>query len=289
MTSKPSANAVVPDSPGPPFSAFDELLSIDDADALVRRAIELARDSIGLVRVSTYLALEGRDFMLGTWGSDSSGGILDEHRVVCEMSSTDLQTVLAEDEAGQYTVFEQSLIVEYRRRGTNIEGREWITCTPITCGESFIGVMFNDAGALHAPLDRAKQTQLAVLGSLLGTTLGSLAATHELQVHHLVMAAVAMLLRDPGVGRHEIARRLGVSTQRVTRMFESGLGISLADYRNRVRLDRFTSLVASGATNGPDAAVAAGFRSYAQCQQVSMVFRWMACLKRLTPDRRQHH
>jgi transcriptional regulator GlxA family with amidase domain len=65
-------------------------------------------------------------------------------------------------------------------------------------------------------------------------------------------------------------------------MFESGLGVSLPDYRNRLRLDRFTFLVANAATSLPDAAVAAGFKSYAQCQQVSRAFRWMACLKRLT-------
>ena len=282
LASRKAANAVAPGSPEPLFSAFGELLTIDDADAIVRRAIELARDSIGLVRVSIYLAVERRDFMLGTWGSDSSGAILDEHRVVCEMSSTDLQTVLAEDEVGQYTVFEDSLIVEYRRCGANVGDRGWITCTPIRCGESLVGMMFNDAGASHARLDKAKQAQMAILCRLLGTTLRSLAGKHELRVHHLLMAAVAMLLRDPGVGRHEIARRLGVGSQRVTRVFESGLGVSLPDYRNRLRLDRFTFLVANAATSLPDAAVAAGFKSYAQCQQVSRAFRWMACLKRLT-------
>ena len=277
-----AANAVAPDSLEPLFSAFAELLTIDDDDAIVRRAIELARDTIGLVRVSIYLAAECRNVMLGTWSSDSSGAILDEHQVVCEMSSSDLETVLAEDEADQYTVFEDHLIVEHRRGGTNVGDRGWITCTPIRCGEWFVGMMFNDAGASHAPLDQAKQAHVAILCCLLGTTLCSLAATHELQVHHLLMAAVAMLLRDPAVGRHEIARRLGVGSQRVTRMFASGLGVSLPDYRNRLRLDRFTFLVANGATSLPDAAIAAGFKSYAQCQQVSRAFRWMACLKRLT-------
>jgi AraC-like DNA-binding protein len=276
-----AANAVAPDGLEPVFSAFAALLRLNEADAIVRRAIELARDQIGLVCASLYLAAERRDLMLGTWSSDSSGTILDEHRVVCQISSSDLETALAEGEGDPYTVFDDYLIVEHRPGAANVAYRGWIACTPIACGEWFIGMMLNDAGASHAPVDRTKQAQLAMLCTLLATTLASLAATHPLQAHHLLMAAVAMLLRDPRVGRHEIARRLGVGPQRVTRMFESGLGISLPDYRNRLRLDRFRCLVADGATSLPDAAVAAGFKSHAECQQVSRVVRWMACLNGL--------
>jgi AraC-like DNA-binding protein len=283
LASRRASNAVSPDSLEPLFSAFAELLTIDDADAIVQRAVELARDRVGLVRASIYLATEGRDFMLGTWSSDSSGAILDEHQVVCQVSSSDLETVLAEDEADAYTVFRDYLIVEHRRGGTSVGRRGWITCTPIRCGEGFIGMMLNDAGVSHAPLDRTKQAELVVLCFLLGTTLASLAATRDLRLHHVLMTAVAMLLRDPGVGRHKIARRLGIGTQRMTRMFESGLRVSLPDYRNRLRLDRFALLVANGATSLRDAAVAAGFKSHVQCQQVSRAFRWMAYLKRLAP------
>jgi AraC-like DNA-binding protein len=248
LASRKPANAVASDSLEPPFSAFAALLTIDDADTIVGRAIELARDQIGLVRASIRVAADVR----------------------------------AEAEAHHHTVFDEFLIVEHRRGDTNAGHRRTITCTPIRCGEWFMGMMVNDSGALPAPLDRVKQAQAAILCSLLGTTLRSLAATPELRVHHLLMAAVAMLLEDPAVGREDIARRLGIGSQRVTRMFESGLGISLPDYRNRLRLERFTFLVANGAASLPDAAVAAGFKSHTHCQQVSRAFRWMACLKRLT-------
>jgi AraC-like DNA-binding protein len=248
LASRKPANAVTSESLEPPFSAFAALLTIDDADAIVGRAIELARDQIGLVRASIHLAAD----------------------------------VLAETEAHHYTVFDERLIVEHRQNGTNAGDRGTITCTPIRCGEWFIGMMVNDSGASPTPLDRVKQAQAAILCSLLGTALGSLAATHDVRVHHLLMAAVAMLLEDAAVGREDIARRLGIGSQRVTRMFETGLGVSLPDYRNRLRLDRFTFLVANGAASLPDAAVAAGFKSHTHCQQVSRAFRWMACLKRLT-------
>jgi AraC-like DNA-binding protein len=282
LAARKPANAVGRDDLQPLLSALQQLLALENPDALLRRSVELARDTIGLVRVSIYLADECRDFMLGTWGSDSSGALVDEHRVVCGMSRIDLEAVLAEDEIAQYTVFENCLIVEHRRGGTQVGDRGWIACTPIRFGETVIGLMFNDAGCADARLDEAKQAQAVILCWVLGTALGALRMPGQRPVHRLRIAAVAMLLRDPGVRLPEIARQLRVGARRLANIFESDLGVSLPECRNRLRLDRFAFLVANGGTTRPEAALAAGFRSYEQCQQVARTFRWMAYLKRLT-------
>jgi len=60
----------------------------------------------------------------------------------------------------------------------------------------------------------------------------------------------------------------------------------LAEYRNRMRLDRLAFLIAKGRTTLAEAAVAAGFASYAQFQQVSRTFRCIALLKRLSQEKR---
>ena len=99
-------------------------------------------------------------------------------------------------------------------------------------------------------------------------------------MHRHVMAAVAMLAQDPGVGVSQIAQQLAVSSRGLTRLFEATLGVSLGEYRNRLRLDRVALLIAKGRTTLPDAAVAAGFASYAQFQRVSRMFRWKALLDR---------
>lgn len=138
--------------------------------------------------------------------------------------------------------------------------------------------------------DETKQAELTMLCSVLGPALASLARaktkdvpSERLPVRRLVMASVAMIAQDPGVGVDQIARRLAVSRQRVTRLFEATLGVSLPEYRNRARLDRVAFLIAKGDTNLSEAAVAAGFKSHAQFQQVSRTLRWMALLKRLSP------
>jgi AraC-like DNA-binding protein len=276
------ANAVGRDDLQPLLSVLEHLLSFENPDTLLRRSVECARDTIGLVRVSLCLIDECRDLMWGTWGSDSSGALLDEHRVVCEMRRVDFEAVLAGEDGTQYTVFEDCVVVEHRRRGTAIGDRRWIVCTPIWFGQTCVGMMFNDPGSSRAPLNEAKQAQAAILCWLLGTALGSLKATQRVAVHRLRMAAVAMLLRDPGVRLPQVAHQLGISSRRVARMFESDLRVSLPEYRNRLRLNRFTFLVANGGGNPAEAAISAGFKSYEQCQQVSRTFRWMAYLTRLT-------
>jgi AraC-like DNA-binding protein len=289
ILSKEAANVVAPSRLEALFSAVDQLLTIEDADAIVLRAIELARDQIGLVRVSIYVADGCRHLMLGTWGSDSTGAIVDEHHVMYAMSGPDREA-FAPDEAGApYAVVEDRVVVEHQSRRRKIAHRGWITCTPIRCGQEVIGMAFNDAGPSHADFDETKQAEMTMLCSVLGPALASLAraktkdvASERLPVHRLVMASVAMIAQDPGVGVDQIARRLAVSRQRVARLFEATLGVSLPEYRNRARLDRVAFLIAKGGTSLPEAAVAAGFKSHAQFQQVSRTFRWMALLKRLS-------
>ena len=272
MASREPANGVGPDSLDPLLLALDQLLAIESADATIRRAIELARDQIGLVRVSIYVIDRCRHLMLGTWGSDSSGAILDEHHVMYAMSGLDRAAFRPDLEGAPYAVFEGCLIVEQQSRQTEVASPGWVTCTPIGCGENVTGMMFNDAGPSYAAFDEAKQAKAAILCSVLGAALGSLARarnakTDRLPMHRHVMAAVAMLAQDPGVGVSQIAQRLSVSSKALTRLFEATLGVSLGEYRNRVRLDRVALLIAKGHTSLPDAAVAAGFASYAQFQR----------------------
>jgi AraC-like DNA-binding protein len=290
ILSREAANVVAPSSLEALFSAFDRLLTIEDADAIVRRAIELARDQIGLVRVSIYVADGCRHLMLGTWGSDSTGAILDEHHVMYAMSGLDREAFCPDEAGAPYAVVEDCVVVEHRSRRRKIAHRGWIACTPIRCGQEVIGMTFNDAGPSHADFDERKQAQVTMLCSVLGPALASLARaktkdvpSERLPVHRLVMATIAMIAQDPGVGVDQIARRLAVSRRRVTRLFEATLGVSLPEYRNRARLDRVAFLIAKGDMSLPEAAVAAGFTSDAQFQQVSRTFRWMELLKRLSP------
>jgi len=77
-----------------------------------------------------------------------------------------------------------------------------------------------------------------------------------------------MLAKDPSLGGKQIAGELGISVSRLARVFKRDMGMSLVEYRNRLRLDRFWLLVDGGRPSLLEAALAAGFGSYAQFHRV---------------------
>ena len=266
------------------LSAFDEILALEEADAVLRRAVELAIDRIGLRRAGVFLLDRQRNAMLGTWGTDIAGAIVDEHHIMYDVSDTDREAFRrAEEEGAHFTVFENCPIVEHQKGETRVVGRGWVACTPIRSTRAPIGMLFNDTGVTGEPVDEAKQTHAAILCSLLGTILdpvrGSLGhgapATEESPSRRLVTSTVAMLAKDPAMGGKQIAAKLDISLSRLARVFKAEMGMSLVEYRNRLRLDRFAVLLDRGRTNLLEAALAAGFGSYAQFHRVFRALRHM--------------
>ena len=266
------------------LSAFDEILPLEQPDAILRRAVELALERIGLRRVGIFLLDRQRNAMLGTWGTDLSGAIVDEHHIMYDVSDTDREAFRRlEEENEHFTVFENCPIVEHHKGETHVVGRGWVACTPIRSTRAAIGMMFNDTGLSGEPVDEAKQAHAAILCSLLGTVLdparGSLVhgttTDDESPSRRLVSATVAMLAKDPAMGGKQMAAKLELSLSRLARVFKAEMGMSLVEYRNRLRLDRFAVLLDRGRTNLLEAALAAGFGSYAQFHRVFRALRHM--------------
>jgi AraC-like DNA-binding protein len=268
------------------LASFDEILALEDSDHILRRVVELARERIGLSRVGIFLLDRSRDLMLGSWGSDLQGGLVDEHHVMYAVSDVDREAFRrAREEGAHFTVFEDCPIVEHVGRRTNVCGRGWVAFTPIRTSHTTIGMMFNDEGVAGGPVDETKQAHAAILCSLLATILdpirtvpglGSVGAG-ETPGRRLATAAMAVLSKRPEVSPGKVAHELDVSLRRLARVFRAETGMSLVEYRNRLRLDRFDALVDTGATNLLEVALAAGFGSYAQFHRV---FR---ALRRMTP------
>jgi AraC-like DNA-binding protein len=268
------------------LAAFDEIQALDDPDQILRRAIELAREPIGLTRAGIFVFDRSRNLMLGTWGTDLKGAVVDEHQIMYGVRDTDREAFRrSKIEGAHYTVFENFPIVEHHAGETRIAGRGWVACTPIRSTPFPIGMMFNDAGLTDAPIDERKQADAALLCSLLGTILdplrGSLgrgsAPSGESPHYRLVSATVRLLTKNPALGGKEIAGQLQISPSRLARVFKSEMGMSLVEYRNRLRLDRFSVLLDRGGTNLLDAALAAGFGSYPQ------FYRVFRALRKVTP------
>ncbi len=85
-------------------------------------------------------------------------------------------------------------------------------------------------------------------------------------LHPAVEQAARLLHDDPAIDDLDVlADRCHVSRPHLSRLFRQQLGLTLTDYRNRRRVNRFTELLGRGGrTPCTQAAYAAGFGSYTQ-------------------------
>jgi AraC-like DNA-binding protein len=274
---KPSMLASpVPDELAALVSAFDELLLMSDADEVLKRAVEIARERIGLERVGLYMLDARRNLMLGTWGTDLEGRLVDEHHVMYEPGDVDREVFRRAATQGiPFTVVDNWPIMVQLPTETKVVGRSWVAFTPIRTARSDIGMLFNDTALSGEPPDPGKQARVALLCSQLGTLLelahtpASGAEGIRFSGRHPVVRRTARLLdENPALGGKELASTLDISLSRLARVFKAQMGMSLVEYRNRVRLERFQGLLDAGRDNLLDAALAAGFGSYAQFHRV---------------------
>jgi transcriptional regulator GlxA family with amidase domain len=77
-----------------------------------------------------------------------------------------------------------------------------------------------------------------------------------------------LMRADGALSSTALARATHMTPRTLAKHFRAQVGVSLLDYRNRIRVERFLSLVERDGRNLLDAALEAGFGSYAQFHRV---------------------
>jgi AraC-like DNA-binding protein len=267
---------------GSVLAAFDELLCEEDVDTILRRAVELARSKIGLKRAALFLLDEQRNLMLGSWGTDLDGNTVDEHHVMYQLGASDRNAFRrAEEEGAHFTIFDDCPIVIQCESETQVVGKGWVAATPIRGVRGNLGMLFNDEGLDGTPVENRKQDRAALLCSFLGVLLDQAPRSRQTPnllttpAHPIVAGTLRLLAKDPSLVGKELAAELGLSVSRLARVFKEQMGMSLVEYRNRLRLERFDVLLDEGGENLLEAALAAGFGSYSQFHRVFRALRGM--------------
>jgi transcriptional regulator GlxA family with amidase domain len=141
-------------------------------------------------------------------------------------------------------------------------------------------MLYNDAGLTRARVDPRKQLNAALLCTLVGMLLQEMPRSRRRSPgwgltapHPGVARAAQMLADDPSLSAADLAAHLQVSAGSLARVFKSERGISIVRYRNQLRLERFLDLMDGGGISLGDAALAAGFGSYAQFHRVFQALR----------------
>ena len=258
------------------LEALEEIRLLDDASTILRRAVELARDVLGMARVRILLLDHPRGLMLGTWGTDRSGAVIDEHDLVLAPGEADRAAIRRLEQDGRhFTVFEDCPLLEYGPGAVRAVGRGWVAKTPIRSARTAIAMFTNDAGTTGGAPDEVIQVHAAILCSLLGEMLTPLPrrlfppATPGLPAPERLVASVVELLdADPALAGKQLAAALNTNLSHLCGVFRILMGMSLVDYRNRLRLQRVEALLDRGGATLMAAVREAGFGSYSQFHRV---------------------
>lgn len=267
------------------LAAADELSTYRDIDSVLRRGVELSRDRLGVERAAIFLYEEGGETLRGTWGTGLGGETTDEHHIYFEAGFHHREaTAQALAGLARWLVLENApLTVQYEGE-TRIVSRGWNAITPILGSAGPLGIMASDTAVSAAPVDESQQLQVAIFCRLLGNVIETLRQRAETLpwrpllagLPHvgddghdsLIISVVRALHQNPTLEGGALARRFAVSPSTLTHGFKKQMGISLVEYRNRLRLERFLALVERGGGNLLQAALDAGFGSYAQFHRV---------------------
>lgn len=262
---------------GPVLAAADELASYVDTDQMLRRAVEMARERIGLERVGLFLRdpRAERILLRGTWGTGANGQTTDEHAVHHEYDPdvAELMRSLQHNGALWRQIESPLQCVEDPRR--NVEfGYGWLVMTPLVSARELVGVMYNDSALSRSPVDELKQVRTAVFCSHVATLFLHRRNRFDWPVRPTtqrspwVRSVLRALEDDPCSSGASLARELSISPGYLARSFKAEMGISLVEYRHRRLMARFFDAIERGQANLLAAALEAGFSSYTQFHRV---------------------
>ncbi len=174
----------------------DDLIACPDSDTLYRKAVELARERLGLERAAIFLC-DGRH-ALGTFGTNAKGQTTDErsHRIPLDDTWRDRFRLRAPNEPRWSLSLEH--LQDWQDGAMRPRGPGWVAITPIQTASTSMGVFFNDSALTHASFDPVKQEIVAVYCSLLANIMQRKSA--EIDRGRLAMAveqsAEAVLIAD---------------------------------------------------------------------------------------------
>ncbi len=154
------------------LAAADELIVAPDLDTLLRRAVELARERLGLERVALFLEDEDGDHLIGTYGTDLAGRTTDERSVRFRRGAHWHEALqLPRPDGTRWTMLPDQTRYDWREDHSVPIGRGWIAYTPIRSSDGPVGVLVNDSAGSGGPMLESAQELAAVFGSLLGNVI----------------------------------------------------------------------------------------------------------------------
>ena len=258
-------------------TASSALPSCADADQMLRVATELARDVVGLSRVAFYIRDPSAERLLfrGSWATEADGSTRGDHEAVRELSVRDALALQNLRESGLPALC-RARSAWFVSDGSEPVQDDAIMVTPLFASGHLVGMMCNEAPRGQLP-EPSKQAAAAVLCGMVAIDYVARRGPVRFQPLGVATAPSQLVQRirdaideNPARRGKDLAVEFGVSPGHLARAFKREMGLSLVDYRNRKRIDRFWDTLRrrGRAYSLKQAAFDAGFGSYAQFNRI---------------------
>jgi AraC-like DNA-binding protein len=259
-------------------TASSALPSCADADQMLRVATELARDIIGLSRVAFYIRDPSAERLLfrGSWATQADGSTRSDHDAVRELAVRDGLALQNLRESGSPSLCRARSAWFVSSGPEPIGDDDSIMVTPLFAAGHLVGMLCNDAPRGQLP-EPSKQAAAAVLCGMVAIDYVARRGPVRFQPLGVATAPSQLVQRirdaideNPARRGKDLAVEFGVSPGHLARAFKREMGLSLVDYRNRKRIDRFWDTLRrrGRAYSLKQAAFDAGFGSYAQFNRI---------------------
>jgi signal transduction histidine kinase len=159
-------------------AAIQELLSYPSVDTILRRAVELGREKLGLGRCGIFLFDQKREYLQGTYGTNFERETVDERGMRVHRDNWWDAPLFAPDSRNTWVCKSDGL--RHAWTGERVQQTElpgWVVAVRIDSAQGPLGVFFNDSGHDIAPFDPLIQECVVTYCSLLGGIL--LSKQHE--------------------------------------------------------------------------------------------------------------
>ncbi len=161
----------------------DELIGCQDIETLYRRAVELARERLGLERCALFL--EEGDKVRGTFGTGMDGSTTDERELLFDKTELWKHRFDArQPHEPRWTVSNEHRM-EWTASGTHAVGRGWVAITPMQAESEVRAVFCNDCAISQKPMDPVLQEVVAVYCSMVGNIIARRLSDEERTVSEM--------------------------------------------------------------------------------------------------------
>jgi methylphosphotriester-DNA--protein-cysteine methyltransferase len=252
---------------------------------MLRLAVELARDRLGLEGIRLYIRDRSAPSVLmrGTWATSSTGELIDEGNLFHELTHAECDALVASRVSGGASLSGARSLWSAKEQDTSnpVAQGVGVVATPLVAAHEVVGVMYHEYPLARCSVEEGKQAAAAVFCTLLAALYVSRRRKLAWQPlakkpgqSPMVERILAALNEGTPMTGERLAGELGVSPGHLARSFKREMGVSLVDYRNRLRIDRFFEAIQRAGSTGNllTAALEAGFGSYAQFHRVYRKF-----------------